>query len=135
MFIFNYIFNQIDSILMLQKLSYFNLCYAIAYLLIYLKSGTFNSSAGIFFIIVFNWLSLRSFQLDNYKWGIWHYITGLWCIYFIGSLIYSGVYIIISSLQVDFLGNDTLIFLAISLSFSLAVLTHIILYWLKNRRK
>ena len=71
----------------IQKLSSLNIILAIIYVLVYLKGGTFNSTAGILMIIVFNWLGLRSFELDTYKWGIWHYLTGVWSLYFIGTLI------------------------------------------------
>jgi hypothetical protein len=87
---------------MLQKFSYFNLLFAIAYLLFYLKSGTFSSSAGIFFIVIFNWLCLRSYQLDQYKWILWHYLVGLWCLYFVGTLVYGATNIITSAIEVDF---------------------------------
>lgn len=113
---------------MLQKLSYFNLVLAIIYLLVYLKSGTFNSTAGIFMVIVFNWLCLRSYQLDNYKWKIWHYLTGLWSLYFIGTIIYGSVFILSSSLTYAFISNDTLTYLLISIVFSLSVLLHLGVY-------
>ncbi|WP_379087084.1 hypothetical protein [Pedobacter sp. UC225_65] len=113
---------------MLQKLSYSNLVLAMVYLLVYLKSGTFNSTAGIFVVIVFNWLCLRSYQLDNYKWKIWHYLTGLWSLYFIGTIIYGSVFILSSSLEYSFISNDTLIYLLISIVFSLSVLLHLGVY-------
>lgn len=113
---------------MLQKLSYFNLVLAMVYLLVYLKSGTFNSTAGIFVVIVFNWLCLRSYQLDNYKWKIWHYLTGLWSLYFIGTIIYGSVFILSSSLEYSFISNDTLTYLLISIVFSLSVLLHLGIY-------
>jgi hypothetical protein len=113
---------------MLQKLSYFNLILAMVYLLVYLKSGTFNSTAGIFVVIVFNWLCLRSYQLDNYKWKIWHYLTGLWSLYFIGTIIYGSVFILSSSLEYSFISNDTLTYLLVSIVFSLSVLLHLGIY-------
>ncbi len=113
---------------MLQKLSYFNLVLAMVYLLVYLKSGTFNSTAGIFVVIVFNWLCLRSYQLDNYKWKIWHYLTGLWSLYFIGTIIYGSVFILSSSLEYSFISNDTLTYLLISIVFSMSVLLHLGIY-------
>ncbi len=113
---------------MLQKLSYFNLVLAMVYLLVYLKSGTFNSTAGIFVVIVFNWLCLRSYQLDNYKWKIWHYLTGLWSLYFIGTIIYGSVFILSSSLEYSFISNDTLTYLLISIVFSMSVLLHLGVY-------
>jgi hypothetical protein len=135
LFIINHIFDLIISFAMLQKLSYFNLIFAIAYLLIYLKSGTFNSSAGIFFIIILNWLCLRSYQLDQYRWSLWHYLVALWCLYFVGTLVYGAIHILISAVEVDFISNDTLTFLAMSLGFSIAIFVHIILYWVKNNRE
>ena len=120
---------------MLLKLSYFNLVLAIVYLLIYLKSGTFNSSAGILFVIIFSWLCIRSDQLDQYRWSVLHYLSGLWCLYFIGTLIYGAINIIVSAVEVDFLSNDILIFLILSISFSVLVFIQIILYWVKNNNE
>jgi len=120
---------------MLQKLSYLNLILAIAYLLIYLKSGTFNSTAGIFMVIVFNWLCLRSYQLDDYKWKVWHYLTGLWSIYFIGTIIYGSFFILSSAIEYSFISNDTTIYLIVSFAFSIAVVTHFIIYLLRSFNK
>lgn len=117
---------------MLQKLSYINLILAIVYLLVYLKSGTFNSTVGILVIIVFNWLCLRSYQLANYQWKIWHYLTGLWSLYYIGTIIYGTIFIFSSSLEYHFVSNDTLIYLSISVVFSLSVLLHLGLYFKKS---
>ncbi|WP_316785869.1 hypothetical protein [Pedobacter frigiditerrae] len=117
---------------MLQKLSYFNLILAIIYLLVYLKSGTFNSTAGIFVIILFSWLCLRSYQLDNYKWKIWHYLTGLWSLYFIGTIIYGIYNIIAPAIEYNFISNDTLTYLTIGIVFSISVLVHIIIYFLRS---
>jgi hypothetical protein len=120
---------------MLQKLSYFNLILAIVYLLMYLKSGTFNSTAGIFVIIVFNWLCLRSYQLDDYKWKIWHYLTGLWSLYFIGTIIYGIFNIVAPAIEYNFISNDTLTYLIIGVAFSVSVVAHVILYFLRNYRE
>jgi hypothetical protein len=118
---------------MLQKLAYFNLIAAIIYLLAYLKSGTFNSTAGIFMVILFNWLSLRSYELDRYDWKIWHYLTGLWSLYFIGTTGYGTVNILSNAVEYDFIDNDTLIFSIASIIFCLAVIWHF-LYYLKVSR-
>lgn len=117
---------------MLQKLSYFNLILAIVYLLLYLKSGTFNSTAGIFVIVVFSWLCLRSYQLDNYKWKIWHYLTGLWSLYFIGTIIYGIFNIVAPAIEYNFISNDTLTYLIVGVVFSVSVLTHIVVYFLRS---
>jgi hypothetical protein len=117
---------------MLQKLSYFNLILAIIYLLVYLKSGTFNSTAGIFVIIVFSWLYLRSYQLDNYKWKIWHYVTGLWVLYFTGTIIYGAIHILGASIEYDFISNDTLLYLIFSFVFCLMVIVHLVFYFWRN---
>ena len=117
---------------MIQKLSSLNIIFAIIYVLLYLKSGTFNSTAGILVIIIFNWLGLRSFQLDDYKWGIWHYLTGVWTVYFIGTLIYGSLNILSAAIEFDFITNDTLTNLILTFTFSLLVLVHFCLYFWKN---
>ncbi|RZK58724.1 MAG: hypothetical protein EOO91_07405 [Pedobacter sp.] len=117
---------------MLQKLSYFNLILAIVYLLLYLKSGTFNSTAGIFVIIVFSWLCMRSYQLDNYKWKIWHYLTGLWSLCFIGTIIYGIFNIVAPAIEYSFISNDTLSYLIVGVVFSVSVLIHIGIYFSMN---
>ena len=117
---------------MIQKLSSLNIILAIIYVLVYLKSGTFNSTAGIFVIIVFNWLGLRSFQLDSYKWGIWHYLTGVWTLYFIWTLIYGAVNILSAAIEFDFITNDTLTNLILTFIFSLSVIVHFCAFFWKN---
>ena len=117
---------------MIQKLSSLNIILAIIYVLVYLKSGTFNSTAGIFVIIVFNWLGLRSFQLDSYKWGIWHYLTGVWTLYFIGTLVYGSVTFIRAAMEFDFITNDTLTNLILTFIFSLSVVVHFCAYFWKS---
>lgn len=117
---------------MIQKLSSLNIIFAIIYVLLYLKSGTFNSTAGILVIIIFNWLGLRSFQLDDYKWGIWHYLTGVWTVYFIGTLIYGSLNILSAAIEFDFITNDTLTNLILTFAFSLLVLVYFCLYFWKN---
>ena len=117
---------------MFQKLSYFNLIFAIIYVLVYLKDGTLNSTVGILMVIVFNWLALRSYQLENYKWKLWHYLTGFWSLYYAGFIFYGAANIFISSIEYDFISNDTKTFLALSLIFSLAVCIHFAIYLRKH---
>jgi hypothetical protein len=119
---------------MLQKISYFNLMFAIVYVLVYLKSGTLNSTTGIFMIIVFNWLGLRSFQLNDYSWKIWHYLTGLWSLYYVGFVLYGVINILVSSFEYNFISNDTRTFLVLSFVFVIAVMVHFVVYFLKNLR-
>lgn len=116
----------------LQKLSSLNIFLAILYVLVYLKSGTFNSTAGIFMIIVFNWLGLRSFQLENHRWGIWHYLVGGWVLYFIGTLLYGAVNILCESIEFGFFSNDTVWYLVINFIFCGSILTQITSYGYKN---
>ena len=117
---------------MIQKLSSLNIILAIVYMLVYLKSGTFNSTAGILVIIVFNWLGLRSFQLDSYRWGIWHYLTGVWAAYFVGTLVYGMVSISTAAIEFDFITNDTLTNLILTFIFCGLILVHLCLYLWKN---
>lgn len=116
----------------IQKLSSLNIVLAIVYVLVFLKSGTFNSTAGIFMIIVFNWLGLRSFQLDDYRWRIWHYLTGIWSLYYIGILVYGEVNILSAAIEFDFISNDTLMYLIINFLFCVSVGVHLVLYMYKN---
>ncbi len=116
----------------LQKISYLNIILAILYVLVYLKSGTFNSTVGILMIIVFNWLGLRSFQLESYRWGIWHYLVGGWVLYFIGTLLYGAIHIIGSAFEFNFIGNDTVWYLIINFVFCGSILTQITSYGYKN---
>ncbi|MEJ5993672.1 hypothetical protein WG904_04500 [Pedobacter sp. Du54] len=123
---------------MIQKLSSFNIILAIVYVLVYLKSGTFNSTTGILVIIVFNWLGVRSFHLDNYRWGILHYLTGAWTLYFIGTLVYGAVNIVSASIEFDFITDDTLWYLIVNFFFCTLVmiqLTHYGYKYYKQLRK
>lgn len=117
---------------MLQKLSYLNLILAIVYVLAYLRSGTLNSTTGILVVIVFNWLYLKAYQLDDYKWKIWHYVTGLWSLYFIGTVVYGIINVIIVSIESDFMSNETVNYLLLSVLFSLLVVFHLVCYGIKN---
>jgi hypothetical protein len=119
---------------MLQKLSYLNIVLAIIYALVYLKNGTFNSTAGILVVIIFSWLGLRSYQLDNYRWKIWEYLTGLWSLYFIGTVLYGMINIVTSAIEVDYVSTDTLLYILVSILFSVSVAVYIIVYGLKNYR-
>lgn len=112
---------------MIKKISSLNIILAIIYVLMYLKSGTFHSTAGILVIIVFNWLGLRSFELENYKWGIWHYLTGFWTIYFIWTLIYGGIHILSAAIEYDFITNDTLTNLILTSIFSILVVVQFLI--------
>ncbi|RZK56919.1 MAG: hypothetical protein EOO87_04240 [Pedobacter sp.] len=119
---------------MLQRLSYFNLIFTIIYLLVYLKDGTVNSTLGILAVIIFNWLALRSFQLENYKWKIWHYLAGLWSLYYAGFVLYGAFNILISSIEYEFISSDTRTFLVLSFVFSIAVIVQFVSYLAKNLR-
>ena len=120
---------------MLQKLAYFNLFMAMIYLLAYLKSGTFSSTSGIFVVIVFNWLSIMSYERERYRWKIWHYVMGIWSVYFVGTIIYGTVNIWSAVIEFAFASNDTLTFLALSTVFSATVLLHFVLYFMMNYKQ
>jgi hypothetical protein len=117
---------------MFQKLSYFNLIAAIIYVLVYLKDGTLNSTAGILMIIIFNWLGLRSYQLENYKWNIWNYLTGFWSLYYAVYVLYGAINILSSSFEYNFISNDTETFLVLSFVFFIAVIMQFISYLVKS---
>lgn len=117
---------------MMQKLSTVNIVLAVLYVLVYLKSGTFSSTAGILITIIFNWMGLRSFQLDDYRWRIWHYIAGSWTLYFVGTLIYGSVHILGATIEFNFISNDVLTNLIFTLLFCVLVIIHFIRYGYKN---
>lgn len=117
---------------MLQKLSYINLLMAMIYLIVYLRSGTFNSTSGILAVVIFNWLYLRSYQLENYSWKIWHYISGLWSLYFMAIIGYGTLNIILVSIETEYVSPDILTNSIISILFMILVLTHLIGYWIKK---
>ncbi|WP_113651521.1 hypothetical protein [Pedobacter namyangjuensis] len=117
---------------MLQRLSYFNLIFTIIYLLVYLKDGTVNSTLGILAIIIFNWLALRSFQLENYKWKIWHYLAGLWSLYYAGFVLYGAFNILLSSIEYEFISSDTRMLLILSFVFGIGVIVHFGVYFFRN---
>ncbi len=120
---------------MLQKISYFNLMFAIAYVLIFFRENTLNFTFGILMIVIFNWLALRSYQISNYKWSFWHYITGLWSTYYILFLLYGAVNVLQSSIAYQFASNDTITFIVSSFILSIFVLLQAIIYFLANLRQ
>ena len=115
---------------MLQKLSYLNIMLAIIYVLFYFKTISINS-IGIFFIIIFNWLALRSVQQENYKWGIWHYLAGLWSLYYISFTVYGIYNIVSSSFEYGFVSTDVNIYLVFASLFAISALVQLLLYALK----
>lgn len=116
----------------MQKLSSLNIVLSIIYVLVYLKSGTLNSTAGIFMITVFNWLALRSFQLNDYRWKIWHYLIALWVVYFVGTLVYGAINILSSSIAYNFISDDTIVYLIINSVFCALLIIQLIMYAYKN---
>lgn len=117
---------------MIQGLSYFNLFAAVGYFLAYLNGGNFKSTLGILVIIIFSWLGLRSFELEKYKWGVFHYLTGLWSLYYAGTLVYGTFYLVKTAVYYHFITSNTLIFLALTFLFCLSVLGHFVLYFLRS---
>lgn len=116
---------------MLQRISYFNLIYATAYALIYFRDNTINSSLGILMIMLLNWLALRSTQRENYKWSIWHYLSGLWTLYYIGFLMYGSLNIFLSAIEYHFASDDTITYLALTSILCVTTLLQIFNYGLK----
>lgn len=90
---------------------------------------------GIVMIVVFNWLALRNHQIDDYKWSLWHYIAGLWSLYYVGVLFYGTINVFKTVLEFQFASNDTLRFLILSATLSIAVVVQAIIYFLKNLQK
>lgn len=86
-------------------------------------------------IVVFNWLALRSYQVDDYKWSLWHYVAGLWSLYYIGVLLYGTLNVLQTVLEYRFASRDTLTFLILSTVLSIAVVFQSIFYFLKNLKK
>lgn len=117
---------------MLQKISYFNLMFAIAYILIYFRENSLNFTMGILMIVIFNWLALRSDQINNYKWSIWHYLSGLWSLYYIVFLLYGSINILCLSIEYQFASTDTITFLVLSVTLSILVLCQALIYFLVN---
>ena len=120
---------------MLHKLSYLNLVAAVGYLLTYLLGGTVNSTLGILVIIVFSWLGLRSFELDKYKWNVLHYLTGLWSLYYAGTLVYGNLYLVKTAVYYHFITDNTLIFLVFTFLFCASVMWHFVLYFIRSYKE
>ena len=120
---------------MFQKLSYLNIIFSVIYVLVYLKNGLLNSTIGIFMVIVFNWLALRGNQLENFRWNIWHFITGLWSLCYVGYIMYGLINIFISAFEYEFVSDDTRTFLVLSSVFSIAVILHFGVYFWKNLKE
>lgn len=116
----------------MNNLSYFNIGLSLIYLLFYLRSGTFNSTAGITAIVVFNWLAIRSFVTDRYGWTVWQYLFGLWSVYY-SLYLGNGTYnLIATSIEVGFILQETLLNILLSLFLICGVLLHFIQYFKKS---
>lgn len=103
----------------------------------YLRTGTLNTTAGILFIILFNWLSLVGFEKGNYRWKIWHYFTGAWSLYFAGFLGYGLFGIINASVEFNFITSENLTYVISTILFCAMVILHTIWYFRasKNQRE
>lgn len=117
---------------MLQKLSYFNLMFAIAYVLIFFRESNLNFTMGVLMIVIFNWLALRSHQRDNYRWSLWHYLTGLWTMYYIAFLLYGAFNVLGLAIEYQFASKDTITFLVLTFILSASVLFQASVYFLSN---
>lgn len=120
---------------MLQKISYFNLIFAIIYVVVFFRDSSISFTMGIVMIVVFNWLALRSYQIDAYKWSLWHYIAGLWSLYYVGVLFYGTINVFQTVIDYQFASSDTLKFLILSTILSMSVVTQTALYFLKNLKE
>ena len=120
---------------MLQKISSFNIMFAIAYLLIYFRENTLNFTMGILMIVIFNWLALRSRQINNYKWSIWHYLSGLWSLYYILFLLYGAINVLRLSIEYQFASTDTILFLILSFILSILIICQVLIYFLINLKR
>jgi hypothetical protein len=83
---------------MLKRLSYLNILFAFTYFITYLQAGSYYAIVGLIFVIIFNWLTLKSLEQENYKWTIFQYITviptviaALFFLYSSGNMIYANM--------------------------------------------
>lgn len=121
-------------LVVMQKLSYFNILLALIYLLVYLRSGTFHSAFGILIVIVFNWLYLKSYEQNQYRWNVLHYLIAAWEIYFVGTIGYGAFHVLAAAVEYNFITTDTIINIFLSLTLSLSVFIHLIRYWIENHK-
>lgn len=118
---------------MLQnRLAYFNILFVMAYLLVHLRSGNFVSSSGGLAIIVFNWLVLKSYETEKYTWAWWHFLIGGWMLYFVGTLLYGTVNVILPAIEYQYADNSTLTFIVMSIVLSVASVWQLVLYFKKH---
>ena len=123
----------INRSLMLQnRLAYFNIFFIMAYLLVYLQSGSFVSSTGGIAIILFSWLGLRSHETENYNWKWWHYIVALWTLYFVGTVLYGTFNVILPAIEYAYADNSTIIYISMSLILSISNVSYFLLYFKEN---
>lgn len=86
-------------------------------------------------VFIFNWLALKSFETDIYRWKFWHYLVALWCIYFLGTILYGALNILSSVLEFNFIANDTLLYLLLTFVSCTGIIAHIIYYFILNFKK
>jgi len=83
---------------MLKRLSYLNILFAFTYFITYLQAGSYYAIVGLIFVIIFNWLTLKALEQEDYKWTIFQYLTiiptliaALFFLYSSGNMIYASI--------------------------------------------
>lgn len=73
--------------------------------------------------------------MTNYKWAFLHYLTGLWSLYYVGTVLYGAVNVLSSAIEFDFITSDTITFLVLSFGLGVAVIIHFVIYFLRNYKE
>jgi len=117
---------------MLKKLSYLNIAFAIAYLVLYLLNSTSFAMVGIFVVIIFNAIVLKHLERDE-PFKIVHFVIGATNIFFAGFMTLWLSHIIISSINYHYFGN-TWLYILITSAFILSIFIHYILMLRDGKR-
>lgn len=108
---------------MFRILSYANMLFATAYLLMFPAIGFNAVIPGVLLVLVLNILVVKDIQQGWKKPGLIHYALGLGSLAFAGFLLVGWVHIVRSSIAYNYFSN-TLSYIVLTALFVLSIIIH-----------
>ncbi|NQX42036.1 hypothetical protein SAMN05421820_109308 [Pedobacter steynii] len=119
---------------MFRILSYANILFAIAYLLMFLLNGSNVVIFGILVVVVFNVIVVKNIQEGWGKPGLIYYVLGLGCLGFAAFLSVGLIHIVRSSIAYHYFSN-TLNYMVLTTLFVLCIVIHFVFLCLYRKKE
>lgn len=120
---------------MLSLLSYFNLLLSVVYFFAYLQNGNSWAISGLLIVVVFNWLTLRGHEKQEFQWSVLQSLVAVPAILFAVYIGYSAVLLIIDAVAHLYYPWNTLLLIASGLIFAFTIFFQLVLSYLKHSGK